>query len=371
MPNGRWTWIQADLLNQLHLKPGDRITGLAFSSDNGDVAYDSVYLLPSGTAPGIVPGDGPQEPPGGRDYTGYEVPPPPVGQATVSFDNFNIGGVGNGPSQPTTFTFNEARVVTLIQNYHWNSARGASLGTISVRDAQGRIFGPWQTMGSPGQGGVPNAFWTARPQATLPAGTYTVIDSDPASWSHNAQSGYRGFTRVESYPARDDSVPGGRDYTGVPVQSEGQLIFEVSNIAGVDNGPTKATRFTLAAPHTITLIRNYHWNHGRGTVPGSIALKGKNGATWGPWQASGSPGQGGVPNAYWTANPNVSLPAGTYTVVDSDPATWSHNAESNHRGFARVEGYPSRSAAPASSTGDAQVDELIEAIKSLKGLLGN
>ncbi len=47
MPSGRWVEISVDLLNQLHLQPGERITGLAFSSDNGDVYYDSVYLLPA------------------------------------------------------------------------------------------------------------------------------------------------------------------------------------------------------------------------------------------------------------------------------------------------------------------------------------
>jgi hypothetical protein len=39
-----------------------------------------------------------------------------------------------------------------------------------------------------------------------------------------------------------------------------------------------------------------------------------------------------VQNAYWTVYLNVTLPAGTYTVIDSDPATWSHNAESSNRG---------------------------------------
>jgi hypothetical protein len=181
-------------------------------------------------------------------------------------------------------------------------------------------------------------------------------------------------------------LPGGRDYTGhdspltsQPAPGRGELIFEVGNVGGVGNGPSKTTKLKLSSPHVVTLIRNYHWNSGRGAAPGSIALKGKDGDIYGPWQATGSPGQGGVPNAYWTVYPNIALPAGTYSVIDSDPATWSHNTESNNRGFVRVEGYPADAGqAPASpSSGNAQVDSvtkeldgLLDAVKSLKGLFG-
>ncbi|MCK7575192.1 MAG: hypothetical protein MZV65_04395 [Chromatiales bacterium] len=128
-------------------------------------------------------------------------------EPVVSFDNGNIYGVGNGPTAPTTFELEEPRVLALIRNYHWNSARGATPGTIALRDAQGRQYGPWQTEGSPGQGGVPNAYWTVRPMIRLPAGVYTVIDSDPASWAQNAQSDGRGFTRIETLPASGGANP--------------------------------------------------------------------------------------------------------------------------------------------------------------------
>lgn len=175
----------------------------------------------------------------------------------------------------------------------------------------------------------------------------------------------------------DTIVPAGRDYTAAPAQ--GQLIFEVGNIGGVGNGPSKAIQFTLATPHVITLIRNYHWNSARGAAPGSIALKSKDGANYGPWQATGSPGQGGVPNANWTVYPNITLPAGTYTVIDSDPASWSHNSQSGNRGFVRVEGYAATDRQAATlpeadvpQAGDLmkEIDGLIDAIKSLKGLFG-
>jgi tetratricopeptide (TPR) repeat protein len=119
----------------------------------------------------------------------------------VSLEVGNIHGVQNGPTQPTVVTLNSPRVLALITNYHWNNARGATPGTIALRDAQGKVHGPWRAEGSPGQGGVPNAYWTARPMALLPAGTYTVVDSAPATWAHNGQSGGKGFTRVETLPA--------------------------------------------------------------------------------------------------------------------------------------------------------------------------
>jgi hypothetical protein len=119
----------------------------------------------------------------------------------VLFNNGNTGGVNNNAARATTFTLQAPHVVTLIQNYHWNNGRGASTGTIGLRGSDGRTYGPWSAAGAPGQGGVPNAYWNVAPNTTLPAGTYTVIDSDPATWAQNSQSGGSGFTRVEGYPA--------------------------------------------------------------------------------------------------------------------------------------------------------------------------
>ena len=88
-------------------------------------------------------------------------------------------------------------------------------------------------------------------------------------------------------------------------------------------------------PLVITLIRTYHWNDGKGTsAAGMIGLQDDaRGMTIGPWQAKGEPETGGVPNAYWVAEPNIELPPGEYVVVDSDPATWSWNEETQGRGI--------------------------------------
>jgi hypothetical protein len=41
-----------------------------------------------------------------------------------------------------------------------------------------------------------------------------------------------------------------------------------------------------------------------------------------------------VANAYWVVKPNVVIPPGTYTVVDSDPGTWAQNSETLGKGMA-------------------------------------
>lgn len=116
-------------------------------------------------------------------------------------------------------------------------------------------------------------------------------------------------------------------------------IFDNGNIDAVDNGARRATMFTLEAPAVITKLSTYHWNYGRGRRPGTIALRSDTGELFGPWRANGRPGQGGVPNAYWVTTPEVGLRPGTYTVLDSDPATWSQNSGSRGAGFASAEGY--------------------------------
>jgi hypothetical protein len=121
--------------------------------------------------------------------------------------------------------------------------------------------------------------------------------------------------------------------TTTPVQEV--KIFDNGNIYGVKNGPTSPTQFVLSKTVLITRIENYHYFN-NGTLPGKITLVNEKGQKFGPWQAAGTPGQGGVQNAYWVVRPNISLPAGTYTVMDSDPATWSNNSQSANKGFTTV-----------------------------------
>jgi hypothetical protein len=125
-----------------------------------------------------------------------------VAQATtrpdpVVFDNGNIYTVYTQPTAAPIIPLERRTRITVIRTYHWNDGHGAEPGYIGLVDARGRIYGPWAADGSTGQGGVPDAYWTVRPNLTLPAGRYIVIDSDLASWAHNEATGGAGMVHVE------------------------------------------------------------------------------------------------------------------------------------------------------------------------------
>jgi hypothetical protein len=115
-------------------------------------------------------------------------------------------------------------------------------------------------------------------------------------------------------------------------------LFYNTNIDAVYNNPPNLTVFSLSAPAVIRQLVTYHWNNQAGDAPGTISLRDQTGTVYGPFAAHGVPGQGGVPNANWVADLNQLVPAGTYTVIDSNPQTWSHNQQSLYTGFAIVRG---------------------------------
>ena len=119
------------------------------------------------------------------------------------------------------------------------------------------------------------------------------------------------------------------------------IIFSNDNILGVFNNPTEATQFTTNRSYRVTSIRNYHWNNGQGTSGGgSIGLRAANNAPIGSWYCTSFNGQNNTPNAYWYCTPFVDIPAGTYTIEDSEPATWANNSASGDAGISIVRGIP-------------------------------
>ncbi|MDD3654203.1 MAG: hypothetical protein PHO01_08485 [Desulfotomaculaceae bacterium] len=144
----------------------------------------------------------------------------------------------------------------------------------------------------------------------------------------------------EKPPIEGEKAPAAAAPVTAKPLAEPVEVANTDNIAGVYNGPTAPTIFTINSPHLVTYIRNYHWNKAKGSTPGTIGLKDRNGKIYGPWQAGGTPGQGGVPNANWEVFPNIVIPAGTYTVIDSEPSTWAQNKESGGRGMGVVKATP-------------------------------
>lgn len=118
-----------------------------------------------------------------------------------------------------------------------------------------------------------------------------------------------------------------------------QILFDNGNGGGVSGGPGEATRFTLSRPTRILRIATYHWGGGGGARPGRISLISADRKSFGPWAAFGPTDTTG-PSMYWFCNPDVVLPAGTYSIIDSDPATWAYNADSGNAGMAQVVGHP-------------------------------
>ncbi len=115
-------------------------------------------------------------------------------------------------------------------------------------------------------------------------------------------------------------------------------LFDNWNRDRVDNGASAPTFSTGGKPYCLVAIATYHWNDGRGQVPGKISLTGRSG-TLGPWAVEASAGQEGAPNVNWVVNLSPSRPVildGTYTCQDSDPASWSQNKASAGQGFCWV-----------------------------------
>jgi hypothetical protein len=133
---------------------------------------------------------------------------------------------------------------------------------------------------------------------------------------------------------------------GAPVKSSGspapapvaaKTIFNIWNIEGVASGPTAPTIFHTPTALRLTYLNTYHYHHGRGAPAGTIGLRHSDGTVYGPWRATGVLSSG-APDGTWEVRPNVVLKPGSYTVLDSDPPSWSHNASSRGRGFVEVRG---------------------------------
>lgn len=155
-----------------------------------------------------------------------------------------------------------------------------------------------------------------------------------------------GLSRLQSFDVEAENASFGPYVPAIEgVESkEIKVIYNSWNLGSVDNAPTCSPFFTIDEPQMITYIDTYHWNFGQDATGGTIGLRGGDGTLYGPWETETSQDGGDVPNGYWIVHPNEVIPAGSYTVEDSDPETWSKNSESPC-GMAKVEGYAVESSA--------------------------
>ncbi len=101
--------------------------------------------------------------------------------------------------------------------------------------------------------------------------------------------------------------------------------------------PPQSAEFSISRPYYITSIWNYHWNNGTGVTPGNISLRRSDGKLFGPWEVTAADREAMI---NWQAQPNTEIPAGTYTIIDSENEKWSWNAASDRRGVSKVKGRP-------------------------------
>jgi hypothetical protein len=157
---------------------------------------------------------------------------PGDGKETLLLKMESVQGVLSNPPQITTFTLAQTSFITRVWTYHYSATIGASKPTVSFKDTKtGAIFGPWAQTGhksyamaagatanDPGNiPGPPDNYWAAYPATALPAGTYQVVDSVPATWSYTSDLGNRGVAWVYGYvgtgvvSAPDAGTPGRLD----------------------------------------------------------------------------------------------------------------------------------------------------------------
>jgi hypothetical protein len=141
--------------------------------------------------------------------TSVEPTPTPAGQCVgdvrLLVDEFYPDPVVGGNATPPDFDtndFGEGRqyCLTNLATYHWNEGQGAPEGgTLTLLDESGTMLGSWPATATEATGGV-LANWVANiptvPTPVILEGTYTVMDSDPATLSRSEASAGAAFLRV-------------------------------------------------------------------------------------------------------------------------------------------------------------------------------
>ncbi|RLC09862.1 MAG: hypothetical protein DRH43_07505, partial [Deltaproteobacteria bacterium] len=111
--------------------------------------------------------------------------------AIVAAGNWSDYTDGTEPASPTTFIVPEEVSVCSIKTKHSGAPAEVS---ISLQRSDGSTVGTWAAT----QDG---STWETTPDVTIPAGTYTVIDSDLSSWYKSSSAG-AGIAEIRYQPTR-------------------------------------------------------------------------------------------------------------------------------------------------------------------------
>jgi len=205
-------------------------------------------------------------------------------QGTVLFNNGDTGGVSSNPPTPTSFSITQSFNVISIATYHWNGGAGATPGTLALKDANGSILGPWDAS-SAIQGF--DVYWYVRPDITIGPGVYTVIDSEPSTWSWTSASFDMGFARIltgsSSVTVRQ---PDGRirlgtgayvgndvyNTTGTGQSKTGSALKgkTITFVISVQNDGTAADRFKLGATGSVVSAYTVKYYAGNSDITAKV-----------------------------------------------------------------------------------------------------
>lgn len=237
-------------------------------------------------------------------------------------------------------------------NANFNPSAFATTYTASATDADGDKLKMTWTLAPPTQDPGCKMFVTASPMQAV----WHHGDKDGCNHAVQGPRGHKGTVHfyvsdgtwvcTESYNGTINGVGGAAacfktapspppaKYTCTGNQIK---LFDSSNGGGVQNGASPPSFTTQGKAYCVTQITTYHWNNGEGAQPGQLGLSGSS--TVGPYQATGSAGQGGAPNVNWQVTIPTTKPVvinGAYSCTDSDPATWSQDQQSHGTGFCTV-----------------------------------
>jgi hypothetical protein len=142
--------------------------------------------------------------------------------------------------------------------------------------------------------------------------------------------------KIVVYQAKQDETNWNDHFNSL----DGEEFFKIHSIWAVDNtGPTESSIFTLEHDAKITGIFTYHWNADEDTFrEQTISLKKDDNTIYGPWPVKAGNGSWNKSNVNWYVFPDQTIPAGTYTIIDSHNDSWSKNSETGNRGMCTVKG---------------------------------